>query len=297
MYKKNIIFLARISLLLLTLLLLFPWPASAIVEAAANQAGDIYLPLIANRYSTEPGYGTVVGTVWDARTNQFLEGAVVCYEDTICDSTDNQGRYLLTPVPNGGHTFTANSIGYVEGIEFDNVVTGYTTEVDFVMLPVLDDGEFRVVVTWDSTPVWPPEGRPNDLNLHMWANFPPPDHHIYIGNKGNCENLDVAPYTCYETDEQYGSGPDTIIVANQNNNYKFAVLNYYDLYPGVPTIDELGVRVQIYNNAGLMAEYWVETASGEGDLWYVFDLSFGVIDSQNCLVQYDEPGDNPPSCP
>jgi hypothetical protein len=299
MQKTHIYILIRITILLLAMLFLYQLPTTTDGYAAPNQAGDVYMPFIAKLYSTDSGSGTgtVTGHVWDARTNLPLEGATVCYEDTICDTTDSQGLYLLPSVLHGSHFFTSNSVGYVEGEEYATVTTGYTTEVDFNMLPILDDGEFRVIVTWDDRPFWPPDNWPNDLNLHVWVTMGSNDHHIYIANRGNCENLDVEPYTCYEAEEQYGGGPDTIVVGNQGYHYKFGVLNYNDERPGVPPIDELEARIEIYDNSGLLAEYWVETASGEGDLWYVFDLSFGEIFSENCLLQYVEPGDNPPTCP
>ena len=83
---------------------------------------------------------------------------------------------------------------------------------------------------------------------------------------------------------------------DDTSNFSFAVLNYYADRVGVPPITALNARVKVYNSDTLLREFVVPPA-GDGDLWYVFDLEYGDIIPQNCLTQYDEPGDDPPICP
>jgi hypothetical protein len=247
-----------------------------------------------------PGSGVVEGKVSDARSSDPIEGATVCLEgSSLCDSTGEDGYYRLEQVPSGGFTFEASSpLSDYESVTKDAVIQSDSTiQLDFVLLPILFEGEIRIVLTWDSTLSWPPYDTPNDLNLHMWTNLDSPNHHIFIGNTGNCTNLEVIPYACYESDEQYGSGPDAIVMREDDGDvFSFAVLNYYADRIGVPPITSLNAKVAVYDSSTLLAEYQVPP-TGDGDLWYVFDLEFGEIVPYNCLVQYNEPGDDRPVCP
>jgi len=117
--------------------------------------------------------------------------------------------------------------------------------------------------------------------------------------------LEAFPYACYENDEWYGSGPDTIAFQLRDNVvYSFAVLNYYADYPGVPALKDVVARtprprVEIYVGTQPSPEYEIEIdpilTTGEGDLWYVFKWDLGSYALQNCMTQYVDPGDMPPS--
>jgi hypothetical protein len=302
MQKSHPIFLARISFILIVIVILSQYPAKAIAPNAEDQAGLVYLPLVANGFSQGPNYGDVTGTVRDARTIMPIAGAEVCYDGITCTATDSEGKYSFLSVPTGGHDLTANASGYLGGEESVVVLGGSTLEgVDFDMLPTLSEGEIRIEVRWVDTPFWylPPNPIiPNDLNLHLWTNYAEPKHHVWVDNPDNlqyCLDLYSEPYACYEADKRNGSGPDSIVVTNQNDVFKIAVLNENASYPWVPSIKDLDVRLQIYDESGPMLGQPLQiAASGDGDLWYALDLYFGEIELQNCLAQYVLPGDDPP---
>jgi hypothetical protein len=306
MTKKHISTFLRVFAILFTVVFFYQLSVKAYSSSREQQADISYLPLVDNNYAgsggptPSPGNSFVEGYVTDARTSDPIADATVCLEDTsICDSTGPDGFYRLENVPAGGYTFEANSASQdYNSVAKDAVIqTNSTVTLNFALLHILYEGEIRIVLTWDSTPTWPPEDLPNDLNLHMWTELEPPDHHIFIGNIGNCENLEVSPYACYESDEQKGSGPDAIVLREDDTSvFSFAVLNYYADRTGVPPITSLNARVRVYNADTLLREF-VVPPTGDGDLWYVFDLEYGDIIPQNCLTQYNEPGDVPPICP
>jgi hypothetical protein len=302
MTKKSFSFFLRVVVILFAVAFFNQLSVRANPSGLALQADqNLYLPQVNNNSNPVPqGSGTVEGFVIDARTSEYLQDVTVCQSDSpICDTTTADGFYRLENVPSGGYTFEANSASLdYDPVAKDAVVqTDTTTKLDFALLPILYEGEMRIVLTWDSTPTWPPGDTPNDLNLHMWTDLDSPNHHIFIGNTGNCANLEVPPYACYESDEQYGSGPDAIVMREDDTaEFSFAVLNYYADREGVPPITALNAHVKVYNADTLLQEF-VVPPTGDGDLWYVFDLVYGEIDPINCLTQYNEPGDEPPICP
>jgi len=299
--NKGLVFL-RVVIIFITVAIVYSSTIYGTYSSAAAKVVDtIYLPVILNNYSNllPPGNSVVHGNVYDTRTGEPIDRATVCLENSsLCDTTEVDGNYELQGVPTGGYTFIATVASSYDSVTKDLIIQSDTiNRLDFGLLPWLDENELRVVVTWDPTPYWPPENKPNDLNLHMWIRTKD-DYRVDIDNTGDCETIDaVFPFACYESDAQLGSGPDAIVLKNfESDTYTFAVLNYYAASAGVPSITSLSARVRVYDVSGLLRDYYVPFV-GEGDLWYVFDLDYGVIVSKNCITQFDQSGDVPPECP
>ena len=289
-------FFTRISFIILAFMFISQIPVSA-SPAAADDLADVfvYLPIVSKNYVS--GEGTVWGYVIDAQTGNPLRNVDICYKLTYCDTTDSTGKYTLENIPDGVQYLTADAAGYLLRTKLVFVQTNSSVQLDFSLLPQLKLGEFRIVLTWSTTPSWPPNNYPNDLNLHMWADDY--DAHLYFAFPGDCGTIELTPpYACYENNEQYGSGPDTILLVDKGDDYKFAVLNYYDEYTGVPAITESGAHVEVFSSTSSdpINTFDVPTA-GDGDLWYVFDLLNGVVEPRGCLLQYPLGGTPSPLCP
>lgn len=297
MKKNNLAFFTRISIILLAALIYLQLPASASTFAAEDLETIVYLPGIFKNYVAEDtGFGNVSGTVKDARSGLVLQGAEVCYT-VICDTTDSLGEYTLLNIPNGERSLTADLFGYRQSKEYVLVEVDTTVYLDFSLIPPLDDDEIRIEVYWSENRTW--GGIPNDLNLHLWIEYGHPlqVHHINIDNQGNCQDLDFPPYACYENDEQFGTGPDTIVVLNNGNDFKLGVLNYYAGYPGVPDFYDFSPNVQVWRGSNRIGNWDLEV-DGPGDLWYVFQLVDRTPLETDCLIQYDVNGAPPPDdCP
>jgi hypothetical protein len=278
---------------------------------------SLFLPIVGIDFSGDSGFGSISGIVMDARSDTPIAGAEVCLDvdgTDYCVDTNLSGEYALNNFPVGIRNITAKATSEYEiASKQIKIISDVTIEQNFDMLKALEENQFRVVVTWDDNPNWPcaPYICPNDFNLHMWWTL---DNVIYerydIDHQGNCQDLEAFPNVCYENDEQYGSGPDTLVFKYRNVSsqgiYYIAVLNYYADYqdkngdPVVPTFFERSplARVRVFNSTQELPVFDLtidpSVTVGDGDLWYVFQLEFGNPITQNCLLQFDQVGDLPP---
>ena len=117
------LFFVRILIVVLSVSFFMQSPVNAHPVTATDLADHIvYLPMVVKNYVDQSsGFGNVSGYVKDARTDTVLAGAEVCYQDTICDTTGEDGRFTLNNIPTGGKTFTAAAIGYAKGTEYAEV--------------------------------------------------------------------------------------------------------------------------------------------------------------------------------
>ena len=247
-----------------------------------SAAGPVYLPVVSKHFHAAPG--ALAGLVVDALLNNPINGALVCIDVTTCDITNEDGAYRLENIDSGMTDVEASRDGYLPLLLDVYVRAGTVTTLDFALSPALGEGEFRIVLTWGQ--------EPKDLDAHFWLpykNYP----HVYLDYPGNCN---AYPYTCLDRDDKDGYGPETISIARMANNgiYAYAVLNYNFGRPGVPEIIESNAKVQVYGAEGLIAQFSVPK-SGEGDLWYVFDLDAvtGAVTEVNCITYYPSDPDRP----
>lgn len=312
MIMKRTYPLIKFALVFIAAAFIFLAPANAQTTVLETQAAStLYLPWVAMNFSGDDGFGDVSGTVHDARTGNPLEGIVVCLEDTstCAPSTQADGNYLIQNIPNGVRNFTAEDpdSAYSQGDEKVFVVTNLTVALNFNLFPVLEENQFRVILTWDENTSWPcaPYICPNDFNLHMWWTLDNITYERYdIDHRGNCQDLEIYPNVCYENDEQYGAGPDAIAFKYRNVSskgiYYIAVLNYYADWPNVPTFFERSprARVQVFDSSQELPVFDLtldpSLTLGDGDLWYILQINFGNPITQNCLLQFDQVGDLPP---
>jgi len=315
MMKKNFFILIRFVLVLVATAFIFLAPVSAQNLLPERQAAStMYLPLVFKNFSGGDGFGDVAGFVNDARTGNPLLGIVVCLEGTTtCSSpTQSDGAYLIQNVPNGVRKFIARDpqLNFAQGEEIVSVYSNLTASLNFNLFPVLEENQFRVILTWDENSYWPcaPYICPNDFNLHMWWTL---DNITYerfdVDHRGNCQDLEIYPNVCYENDEQYGTGPDAIAFKYRNVSskgiYYIAVLNYYEDYPDVPTFFERSphARVQVFDSTQELPVFDLtldpSATLGDGDLWYVLQIDFGNPITQNCLLQYVPPDPDHPENP
>ena len=92
----------------------------------------------------ETGTGQISGTVSDANGGDPLEGATVAVDGPdLSDTTEGDGAYTITDVPEGSHDVTASADGYQDATETVVVTAGETTTADFALEPVepVEDGQ------------------------------------------------------------------------------------------------------------------------------------------------------------
>lgn len=254
------------------------------------------LPLVMLGYKQGPG--TITGRAFDSATitRESISGAQICYKE-VCDTTGSDGMYTLENIPDGLRQLGASAEQYYNTTEDVVVKPLETTQRDIALTPLLElsDVFMRIVLTWNSTPTWPPDNWPNDLDSHLWLEAPDPPTHISFDYRGDCTTF---PNACLESDYKTGYGPETLAVRQlESTTYYFGVLNYYAGYPGVPPLTESQAKVRVYLESGVYYEFTAPPA-GDGDFWYVFSLvsdgATASLQERNCITTYNA---EIPTCP
>ncbi len=230
-------------------------------------------------------FGSLSGKVTNAITGIGIEGAIVTVAG-YADTTDEAGNYSFTHIPSGllnvdfsgdprsGNTpltvqFTdlstsalqlvsASAEGYYSYSQYVMVLYAGST-LNISLSPVLDEGNMRVVLTWNTTPA--------DMDIHLYTPaIGGKTYQVYYSNKGDSDD---APYAVLDIDDRNGTGPETITIYElQEGTYKCYVHNY----SGTPGITASSGLVQIFNTSGLVEAINVPT-TGEGQYWYVCDIN------------------------
>lgn len=212
------------------------------------------------------GSGIISGTITDAETgdpisNVYMELSGEAYRT---DYTNSNGEYSFENLEAGYYQVTATKNNYIsetKEIDFD----GTNSVINFVLSGVLASDEYRVVLTWGSTP--------EDLDIHLMTEN---GDHIYFGNKGS---LTSYPYICLDIDDVSSYGPETITIGEMQSSSVY--VHNYSGYPDIKNSDGI---VKIYHGSNWVKTYYVPT-SGTGEWWYVFDFSStGGITGKNYLM-------------
>ncbi len=267
------------------------------LPAWAQEARPVYLPLVARNFL--PGLGLVSGKVISASSGAPIANAQVCVGGQ-CLASSEQGEYHVENVWAGGRPLIASANGYNTITDTVFVRASQVVTRNLALSTNLAPGDIamRIVLTWDSTPAWPPGYCDNDLDAHLWLTVGSSVFHIFPGERGDCT---IYPNACDEQDVVRGSGPETIAIRafEQDATYYYGVHNYNQIYteacPGVPTMTRTSAIARIYDKNGLFKEY-VVPSEGNGNFWYVFELNGDThqFTDRNCIGWYS---DNPPVCP
>lgn len=125
------------------------------------------------------------------------------------------------------------------------------------MLPVLTEGQTRVVLSWGENP--------RDLDSHMTG----PDgqggqFHVYFANRGSAT---APPFVSLDTDDTQGFGPETITIWEQ-----FAGLYCYSVhrFGGTGTLSSSNATVEVFQGDTRVNTF--DVPDGTGEVWTVFSL-------------------------
>ena len=255
-------------------------------KAAKPSDFNVSLPLVLKDYqSFLGGIGDISGVVRDAQDNLPLSGALICSSipcNTSDPSTftfsDSKGYYHLSGISSGEQDISATFAGYVTVQQKAIIKPDTETTLNFALSKeITEAGVLRIVLTWNESPA--------DLDAILWTPLPEYPKVWYV-DRGNCSDI---PYACLDTDDKNGYGPETITISQlQPGNYAFGVHNpNYTIYPNITPITQSGAQVRVYDSTGMLNEFRVP-GTGQGDMWYVFDLNgdTGEIKPVNCITDY-----------
>ncbi|MGH7469486.1 MAG: carboxypeptidase regulatory-like domain-containing protein [Longimicrobiales bacterium] len=172
-------------------------------------------------------------------------------------STDLNGRYALS-VPTGvTYQVAAVAPNY---IRHDANITAVAAEhlLDFVLSPVLAQGQLRVVLTWGADPV--------DLDSHLFGPISQSVErfHVFYAATGS---LTASPFALLDIDDQTSFGPETITIGQTLiGRYTYSVHHF----AGASNIAGSGALVRVFQGAQLIAQFTPPNLPGS--IWNVFRI-------------------------
>ncbi|WP_167527983.1 Ig-like domain-containing protein [Desulfosarcina alkanivorans] len=231
----------------------------------------------------------ISGRVVDALTGDFLPGVTVFLHGeengnrgAAINQTDSDeyGGFVFTGVNPGVYVLVADQQGYIEGqrrvvLAPDEILV----HRDVVLSPVLNPGEFRVVLTWGEHPM--------DLEAHLTApNADGCRHHCFYWNRSiSGASLDV--------DDRESFGPETITISQMDpGTYRFYVHDFTNRNSAASTaLANSDATVSVFSGSGDAPLVFSPPAEA-GNVWHVFNLdgSNGTIIPIDKMTHQTQPG-------
>ena len=237
------------------------------------------------------------GTVRNALTGSAIEGVTVQLRpgwnnkngtlatviETGADAvsiTDNSGKYSLE-VLEGCYTAEFIKDGYITG--YVNVICASMENADqgAVLTPILSDDEYRIVLTWSSTP--------SDLDSHVSGPLSTGGRfHVYYSDMHASDNGEKIANL--DLDDTTSFGPETItLMRTQEGIYKYAVHDYTNRNStSSKALSMSGAKVQLYCGNALIATYNVPI-NVTGTVWNVFEIVDGTVRMINTMENNSQP--------
>ncbi|MDJ0840668.1 MAG: carboxypeptidase regulatory-like domain-containing protein [Acidobacteriota bacterium] len=256
----------------------------------AIETGEtVFLETVLQIAEVYAGAGNISGSITNALdgtgvsglTIQF-RGGINTFEGSVVASTTtgSRGFYQQNDLEAGHYTAEASGDGY-STVFFTVVCLGGRVigNQDATIIPLLSEGETRIVLTWGVTPY--------DLDSHLTGPSAFGDRfHVYFGNKFYSDNLTRANL---DRDDLVSFGPETITIERQTDGvYRYYVHDYSNGGSGTSTgLSNSGARVEVYRG-GTRVGNFIVPPNRVGTLWHVFNLSGDVITPVNTMTtNYD----------
>jgi hypothetical protein len=236
--------------------------------------------------------GSISGRVRDATNQNPIANATLRAKigTTILGTatTDGQGNYQIADLQPATYTVEAFATGYIRSERSGVVVASgqNTGQTNFLLSPLLAEGELRIVLGWGADP--------RDLDSHLWLPMET-RYHLYYGRRGD---QNMCPWANLDQDVTGGSGPETMTIKQRvaTGAYQYAVHHF----SGSSDIPNSGAQVSIYDARGLLTT--ITPNPGIGRWWHVFSMdgATGSITEVNQMLDSYEPypdtdiGCNPP---
>ncbi|MGH7460532.1 MAG: Ig-like domain-containing protein [Longimicrobiales bacterium] len=193
----------------------------------------------------------LAGRVRNATNFAVIPGATVVAVATtgqsapVSTTADASGAYTLAVAANASYRVSASAQGFITQSITLTTTTAPSQPLDFVLSPVLQAGQWRIVLTWGANPA--------DLDAHLFGPMPESSTRFHVfyppENRGS---LTAVPYALLDLDDIDGFGPETVTIAQQiGGRYTYSVHHF----SGTGTIATSGALVSVYRGAALVAEF------------------------------------------
>ena len=229
----------------------------------------------------ESDIGEAIGTITNALTGNGVDGVTLDVRsgwnntdsgDILTTVTTNaSGNYTVT-LPIGNYTLCASKAGYISTMINVVVQPDVCTTKNASMTPVISGDNFRIVLTWGSSP--------SDLDSHVVGTLSDGNSfHVYYSDKseydGDVEvcNLDVDDTTSY--------GPETITLNTVTDNPYYYYIYNYSSSTGMITSE---AQIKVYQGENLVATFNVPTNQADARYWNVFAIVNGELIVNNTIT-------------
>ncbi|WP_084558612.1 carboxypeptidase regulatory-like domain-containing protein [Anaerocolumna xylanovorans] len=205
------------------------------------------------------------------------------FSGTVKANTNSHGTFEVS-LQIGNYTAEVVKDGYITG--YYNIISTLNPGTqNMVLTPVIQDNQYRIVLTWGSTPA--------DLDSHLAGKLEDGTaFHVYYSNK--VFGYKGSTIAQLDLDDTSGYGPETITLtlkADIPGTYRYIVHDYTNRTSFSSNALSLsGASVKIYRGNDLIKTYNVPI-NERGNLWRVFEINNGVINTLNTM-SYQSSSDN-----
>jgi CUB/sushi domain-containing protein len=227
---------------------------------------------------------SVQGRILDATNVQPVEGATVDFtmgDTVISATTDAQGHYLATGLPQGEFEINAHITGYIAGKKklnvLDNVMSGESGNI--MISPVLEKDGWRAVLMWGP--------RPQDLDTHVFYGARQASHIYYAKRLLKAAN-DIT--VSLDVDDTNGNGPETttfldLAKCRAKPNADCRIIFKIKNYSKRPKFDKSEAIVTVYHGDEEAGKFKVgENGVWENDWWSVFMIDGRAKSVHECTT-------------
>ncbi len=195
--------------------------------------------------------------------------------------SNSNGGYSVKLAP-GNYTLLATKSGYTKGTATVICVSGKKRgNQDCTLTPKLNDGEFRVILTWGEYP--------RDLDSHL-VGPAPGGGRFHTAFYGKDHRSGGTLYANLDVDDTTSYGPETTSVYKKvNGTYTFYVHDYTNRGSYQSTgIANSGVQIKVYIS-GRTEPYVFNPPNEDGTLWEVFSVKNGKLKAINQMSYHSNP--------
>lgn len=221
----------------------------------------------------EAGGYRVSGRVLDAESGATVSGAKIRFRaagiggEEIEVTTSVSGSYEVELKESGTYRIRIRKDGYIEE-ETETYFSGGTQEEfrDFSISQVLQQGEIRLVLTWNSYPT--------DLDSYLTGSTDSGKNvSVSFHNKTSSANGDTL--AALDVDDQNGYGPETVTLYAMNGTYEYYIKDYLE----TGELSNSGAQIKIYKGDTLVKV--IDVCGDLGNIWYVCRIDHGTIIATN----------------
>lgn len=207
----------------------------------------------------------------DAETDEAVKGAAINIEGIGSYTTDGQGLIKFPKQKDGKYNFSFKKDGYIPSDFTFEIIAEMIYFNRFSVSKVMDLGQIRIVLDWDSSP--------KDLDLHLEKVG---EYHIAYHHKRVADDCSAK----LDRDDVDGKGPETITITDVDDNasYTCYVHDYSNRNnPRSNRLSKSKGRITVYHNN--QVEFILNIPSNvEGTRWNVFQLDKSVFSKQNNIA-------------